>query len=318
MRGVSLKAVLFCTAVTGGAVLLALILSDGHLMGRCLMIHSDDAGMCHSMNQATIDCLEEGLVTSTSIMAPCPGFGEFAEWAAAHPEYDYGVHLTLTNETPRFSWGPVLPASEVPTLVTEGGRFWRSSEEVAEHASLSDVERELRAQIDRVLESGVRVTHLDNHMYSLLGREDLINLYVQLGLDYDLPVRFRDVATMPLSQRARFYGGLLDAYSEAGKELEKNGMPIFAFAESDNYDVRRDHKRNYFIDAVRELPPGVSEFVIHCGYQGTDGMDPPAASRRVEDARVFQSRDMRAELNRLGVRLLDWEEFRQLDQSADR
>lgn len=316
MNGVSTKFLVLGSAVVIGSALLAVAISDGHLMGRCLVVHTDDAGMCHSMNRATIDCLEGGLVTSASIMAPCPGFEEFAEWAAAHPEYDYGVHLTLTNETTRFSWGPVLPVSEVPSLVTEQGNFWSSSEEVAEHVSLQDVDRELRAQIDRVLEAGIQVTHLDNHMYSLLGREDLINLYVQLALDYDLPVRFRDVATMPLDQRAKFYGGLLDTYNDAGRKLWKHGMPLFTFAEANNYDVEPDDKRNYFIEVVRDLPPGVSEFVIHCGYRGTDGMDPPGVNRRVEDSRVFQSPDMRHELNRLGVRLLNWEQFRKQDAAA--
>ena len=315
MRGVSFRVPLVCAAAAISIGLVIVSVFDGHILGRCLVIHADDAGMCHSMNTATIDCLEGGLVTSASIMAPCPGFDEFAEWAAAHPEYDYGVHLTLTNETTRFGWGPLLAVSEVPTLVGADGNFWRTSKEVAKNGSLKHVEKELRAQIDKVLNAGIRVTHLDNHMYSLLGRKDLIELYVKLGLDYDLPVRFRDVKTMPLKQRAQFYGGLLDTYDQAGKELQENGMPLFAYAESDSYDAPPDEKRNHFINAVRKLPPGVSEFVIHCGYKETDGPEPPYISGRAEDARVFQSPEMRTELKRFGVRLLNWKEFRELNKA---
>ena len=294
-----------------GVALFAIIVSDGHIAGRCLVVHADDAGMCHSMNAATIECLEKGVVTSASIMPPCPGFAEFAKWAVAHPQYDYGVHLTLTSEMQQFRWGPLLPASDVPTLVREDGSFWLTSRQVAQHASREHVEMELRAQIDKALAAGIQVTHLDNHMYSLLGREDLIDLYVQLGIEYDLPVRFRDIDTMPLKQRAEFHGGLLDAYRKAGQRLVDNGMPLFTYAESDNYDASPDEKRNHFINAVRSLPQGVSEFVIHCGYQDVDGPLPPHVSRRVEDSRVFQSREMQTAINRLGIRLLDWKEFRQ-------
>ncbi len=118
-----------------------------------------------------------------------------------------------------------------------------------------------------------------------------------------------------LLEHAQFVGGLLDAYGLAGQELQEHGMPLFAYAESDNYDAAPDEKRNHFINAVRNLPPGVSEFVIHCGYKEADGPVPPYLSGRVEDARVFQSAEMRSELNRFGVRLLDWKEFRERNQA---
>ncbi|MEZ6049295.1 MAG: polysaccharide deacetylase family protein [Planctomycetaceae bacterium] len=277
---------LFSFLIVGGfsALLLATV-PDGKINPRYLMVHTDDAGMCHSMNVATIESLERGLVTSASVMPPCPGFDEFAIWAKSHPEYDYGVHLTLTNETRRFTWGPVLPKNEVSSLVDADGFFWRTSQEVAGHAELEHVEKELRAQIEKALDAGIKITHLDNHMYSLLGREDLIDAYVSLGLEYDLPVRFRNVETMPLKQRAEFHGGLLDAYSRAGNKLIENKMPLFTYAESDNYDAAPDDKRNHFLESIRTLPAGVSEFIIHCGSKGETGPEPPTYQG---DRRIFE------------------------------
>ena len=224
----------FCLAVATVAVLAAAVVVQfihKPRPTRYVIIHSDDAGMCHPVNLATIDSMKHGIVSSTSIMACCEGFDEFAEFANANPELDYGVHLTLTCESSNYNWGPVTPASEVPTLIERNGRFWRTAPQVAANAKAEEVDRELRAQIDRVLEAGIKISHLYNHMWSLLTRPDLIDVYVQLSLDYDLPIRYRKVEKLPLVQRGEFAGNLLVAYAEEGRRLKQHNMPIFDFVE---------------------------------------------------------------------------------------
>ena len=112
---------------------------------RAVVIHSDDAGMYPSVNQATIDAMENGIVSSCSILAACPAFEEFAQYARSHPNRDYGVHLDLTCEKDTYRWGPVLGSKRVPTLVDQEGYFWRTAEEVVKHAKIDEVEAELRS-----------------------------------------------------------------------------------------------------------------------------------------------------------------------------
>ncbi len=284
---------------------------------RYVIIHSDDAGMCHSVNVATIDSLQRGIVSSTSIMTCCDGFEEFAEFARAHPDKDYGVHLTLTCESSKQTWGPVSPATQVPSLVNSRGNFRRTSNDVATYAKAEEVDRELRAQIDRALNAGIEISHLDNHMWSLLTRPDLVAVYTQLSIDYGLPIRYRKVEKLPPDQRQEFSGNVLLAYEREGERLKKYRMPIFDFVESNNYDAPPDQKRNYLLQVLRDLKPGVSEILVHCAYQMEGHADAPHVESRAMDAKFFQSKEAADTVKRLGLKVITWKEFRELkDQGA--
>ena len=91
---------------------------------KILIINGDDVGVSHAANAATIDALENGLMTSATIMVPCPWFPEIAAYAKAHPTADFGLHLTHTAEWKGFKWGPVASKSEVPGLVDPQGYLW--------------------------------------------------------------------------------------------------------------------------------------------------------------------------------------------------
>ena len=82
---------------------------------RLLIVNADDAGMCHSVNQAIIASLERGLITSASVMVPPNWFPEIARYAREHPDRDFGVHLTFTSEWEDYRWGPLCGAAAVPS-----------------------------------------------------------------------------------------------------------------------------------------------------------------------------------------------------------
>src|SRR4051812_15001424 len=74
---------------------------------RLLMINADDFGMCHSNNEAILEALLNGVVTSTTLMMPCPWSRYAIDILKAHPEIPFGVHLTLVSEFDGFRWGPL-------------------------------------------------------------------------------------------------------------------------------------------------------------------------------------------------------------------
>ena len=154
---------------------------------KLLMVHADDAGMCHSANIATQEAMLGGLVSSASIMVPCPWFPEMAAWAKENPAKDLGVHLTLTSEWKYLRWRPVAPAAQVKGLLDADGFLWRDVRSVASHATPAEVETELRAQIERARQFGVQFTHLDTHMGTLYARPDYFEVYGKLGREYRVP-----------------------------------------------------------------------------------------------------------------------------------
>jgi hypothetical protein len=155
---------------------------------KLLIIHADDAGLAHSENRATICSLKNGFVNSYSIMVPCPWFYEMALFAKENPQIDNGVHLTLTCEWENYKFGPVLPATEVSSLVDNNGFFFKKRDELRIKAKPEHVEKELRAQIDKALNFGLQPTHLDSHMYSVGSNKEFFKIYKKLGKEYGLPV----------------------------------------------------------------------------------------------------------------------------------
>src|SRR5919202_1394081 len=79
---------------------------------KLLIIHADDAGVSHSTNAAIIAAFEKKAINSASIMVPCPWFPEIAAYAKAHPELDWGIHITLTAEWKNYKWAGVSSSNE--------------------------------------------------------------------------------------------------------------------------------------------------------------------------------------------------------------
>ena len=130
--------------------------------GARLIVNADDFGLSEGVNRAVIEAHENGIVTSTSIIAGGAAFEHAADLAAGCPTLDVGVHLTLTEQRP--------VAESVPSLVGADGKFEPHATQLAKRClrgaiSLTDVHKELDAQIRRARAYGVRPTHLDGHQH---------------------------------------------------------------------------------------------------------------------------------------------------------
>lgn len=131
-----------------------------------LIVNADDFGASEETVAATIRSFEDGLLTSATIMAGMPATDAALTFARLHPEFSFGVHLTLTGAGVE---RPVSAPADVPGLVDGEGRF-PPTQAVRARALLrrlpaQELERELAAQIVRVRDAGVPVSHVDSHQH---------------------------------------------------------------------------------------------------------------------------------------------------------
>jgi chitin disaccharide deacetylase len=152
-----------------------------------LIIRTDDAGMSHSVNMALQRLVESGLPVSVSVMFACPWYQETVGILKRHPATSVGIHLTLNSEWKDYRWGPVLGREAVPTLVDGDGYFFQSADALYKnHPDVKEVERELRAQIQRALKSGLKIDYVDYHMGTAVRYPEFRDLTERLAREFGL------------------------------------------------------------------------------------------------------------------------------------
>ena len=270
---------------------------------KLLIVHADDLGMAHSVNAATMKAFETGLVTSGSIMVPCPWLSEIAAYARANPQADLGLHLTLTSEWTPLRWKPVTSSDRVKSLLDKDGYFHLTETEAASNADPKEVELEITAQIERARALGIQPTHLDSHMGTLYQNKALFEVFLRVARNQKLPVR---VAKAWFSQT--------DFLPET---LTANDVYIDRILDI-NPTVAPNDWGKFYSDAISKLEPGVTEVVIHLAYDDAEmraaTVDHPnwGAAWRQRDLEYFTSDAFRKVLQENHIKLITWRELGKL------
>jgi predicted glycoside hydrolase/deacetylase ChbG (UPF0249 family) len=270
---------------------------------KLLILHADDLGMSHSENAATFYAMEHGSVNSASIMMPTPWITEAANYQHDHPNADFGLHLTLTSEWNYLNWGSVASSSTVSGLLNKNGFFFSTVDSVYRNATTVEVEKELRAQIEKARSLGIDITHLDSHMGTLFGRPDYLKVLIKLGREYKLPVL--------LSKPIFKMGFNVDLDSLTTDKDVMLDMIYMAYPQ--NY---KDGMENFYTSTLKSLKPGVSEIIFHLGYNDSEmqaaTIDHPdyGAEWRQADFNFFTSDECKTLLKKNNIQLITWREIR--------
>jgi predicted glycoside hydrolase/deacetylase ChbG (UPF0249 family) len=251
-----------------------------------LIIRSDDAGMSHSVNMGLERLIETGLPVSVSVMFPTPWYQETVEILKRHPAVSVGIHLTLNSEWKNYRWGPVSGRSAVPTLVDAEGDFFQSSEALhRNHPDLKEIEKELRAQIERARRSGLEIDYVDYHMGTVMRYPEFSDLTERLAKEYGLGM-------------SRYFG-------------EASHDPQYAAAPS--------NKTDSLLAMVNRLQPQFNLVVTHVGIDNeelgalldmnTSDPLPDMSKNRQGELNALTSQRFKDALTARGVKLLTYRQL---------
>ncbi len=193
-----------------------------------LLFRLDDIGMCHSVNVAAKEVLETGMTVSMSVMAPCPWFAEAVELLKKYPNVSIGIHLTLNAEWKQYRWGPVSGVQAVPTLVDSLGHFFPSRSKLfGNNPKLSEIETELRAQIEKAIKAGLKIDYLDYHMGAAVQTLETRMIVEKLAAEYKVAVsRYYDEVDVEGGYAAPI-ANKLDTLTAKLKALQSGGTKLF-------------------------------------------------------------------------------------------
>lgn len=271
---------------------------------KLLIIHADDLGVAHSQNRASIDAYEKGGVNSASIMVPCPWFPEIAKYAREHPDFDLGLHLTLTSEWNYYKWGGVSSSDDIASLLNDEGYFYATTEEVAKNARPEEVELEIRAQIEKALAAGIKPTHLDSHMGSMFATPELFKIYLKVGAEYDIPV------FIPIN-----YANANPDFAPLIKEVE---YPVDNLTMAPT-ETSPDKWNDFYLQAISNMKPGLNEIIVHLAHDDNEMLAVTAgheyfdAKWRQRDYEFVTSDAFKKALDKNNIKLVTWKEIKNLE-----
>jgi predicted glycoside hydrolase/deacetylase ChbG (UPF0249 family) len=269
---------------------------------KLLIVHADDLAAAHSVDTASFDALNKNAVTSASIMMPCAWLTEVAAYAKEHPDADLGLHLTLTSEWKTDRWGPVESKDKVKSLLDPSGYLWPETVPAVQNLKPEETEREIRAQIEHAIALGIHPTHLDSHMGVLFATPELFGVYVKAAREYKLPflaARFPNAPAQMLS-------------TLSDKEFVLDAVVMA------NPTVHVNEWRNFYVNAVKNLKPGLTEMIVHLGHDDAElqavTVDHPdyGSAWRQRDYEVVTSTDFTKAIEENHVILISWRDLKRL------
>ena len=269
---------------------------------RVVVIHADDIGMCQATLPAFVDLLTAGLVSSGSVMVPCPWFPQAAALQHTCPTADLGLHVTLTSEWATYRWAPLTTRDPSTGLLDQDGYFPRNTETLWQNIDIAAACAEMQAQVARARQGGLELTHLDSHMFAHF-EPRLLPLYVALGFAEAVPalvVRHWSYSEQDARQIARWI-----------RQWEDQGMPIFDHVTGSppaSWQDDRVQQAKGLLDAVSS---GLTCFLVHaaCDTPELRAMAPDWRFR-VADHTAFQSAELSNHIRQTGIQVIGYRVLR--------
>jgi len=278
-----------------------------------LIVNADDFGLTNGVNRAIIEGHTGGAITSATLMANMPAFDAAVRLAKDHPSLGVGLHFNITQGR------PVADASRVRSLIDDSGEFWGTSTAflrrmLAGRLKIEEVVTELRAQIEKAVRAGLRLTHVDSHKHTH-ALPQVCEAIISTIKDYGINAvrapserwRFgRGAETFELIMQSAGAFGLSQLCRVSDARLKKSGVKTPDFF----IGVARTGfwTKSWMIDLIERLPAGASELMCHPGYNDAelDGVKTRLRASRANELRLLTDPDVVAKLKENDVKLINF------------
>jgi hopanoid biosynthesis associated protein HpnK len=282
---------------------------------RKLIVTADDFGLTRGVNAAVVFAHREGIVTAASLMANGQAFESAVALAKANPGLDVGLHLNLTEGR------PASDPSDVPSLATSRGFRYNHPLSLAiaivqSRVRPADLEREIRSQCERVLNSGLRISHVDGHKHVQV-IPVVLRLLGTVLPDYGVKAGRRVVESKPglrplLFRNYRSCVQVFEQYLQAKMVAAIWRKPPFVSPDY-FYGLTQTGFLDFdaFSNIVHNIKSGVSELMCHPGYVDADLDTIPTRLRaqRESELELLTSDEVRDLISRSGVKLINYTEL---------
>lgn len=275
---------------------------------KLLIIHADDMGLSHSVNTACLKAFDSGGISCGSIMVPCPWAFEMGNYVKGHPSMDVGIHLTLTAEWDLYKWDGVTPSDQISSLLDKDGYFYPSVGELGKSAKPEEAAKEMKAQIDKVISWGIKPTHIDTHMGSVLASPELIKIYLGLADEYNLPILF------PRSYTSWFPPDVAKAVNSKIFLIDNLFMLEPGMIKGSWIDPYKK--------ALNEMKPGLNEIIVHLSMDNDEmqaistGHDDYGSAWRQNDLNMVLSDEFKQLIKANNIILIGWRQISELMKKA--
>jgi chitin disaccharide deacetylase len=275
-----------------------------------LIVSADDFGSFKSINRGIIKTFKDGIVTSIQLMPAAREFADALALASIAGIKEVGEHLCLTDAT------PVTEIGLIPTLVAHNGRLPKGCVRVAlglasKKINLLEIRLELKNQLERIKNSGLRITSLSGHEHVHL-LPDILNIFVELAKEYKIPaIRYpRREKLSGFITIKKFYKICVLGYFEKKNSvvLRNSGLfytdNILGLLDSGNL------KEGTLLRLLKSLGQGCAELVAHPGFLSPEVKKESVFNRNCEKELAALTSDRIKQLvSDLNIKLITFEEF---------
>ncbi|MFO7322840.1 MAG: carbohydrate deacetylase [Chloroflexota bacterium] len=268
-------------------------------MATRLIVNADDYGLTEGVSEGIRRAHLDGILTTTTAMMNMPSvMADLKLGRELCPNLGFGVHLVLTQGK------PVRPPEKVPTLVRRDGRFYSVLQiiEAVEGMNPVELRDEWRAQIERFLETGIPIDHIDSHHHVVMRNEHTLRVALDLASEYGVAIRNPFIRP--------------ELESVASALLAQYGVLTTDRIELTFYDSGATRQR--LLECIDNLQPDiVTELMCHPGYADAELIRISAYHRpRETELALLTDPEIKARIRERGIELVRFRDLASVNRAA--